>query len=166
MNKSTQNIGFLLSAMSLCSCASIVSKSSRPVTITSSPLGARVTLSKSSGVAIQTGETPMTVTLETSNGFFTKARYLVEASKPGHETSKTEISAGINGWYFGNLLFGGIIGMLIVDPATGAMWKLDDVYSVNLPATRKMTLSNGSSVNAIDINDVPLHLRGSLVKVD
>ena len=67
---------------------------------------------------------------------------------------------------FGNLLFGGVIGMLIVDPATGAMWKLEDVYSVNLPATRKMTLSNGSSVNAIDINDVPLHLRGSLVKVD
>lgn len=108
----------------------------------------------------------MTVTLETSNGFFTKARYLVEASKPGHETSKTEISAGINGWYFGNLLFGGLIGMLIVDPATGAMWKLEDVYSVNLPATKKMTLGNGSSVNAIDINEVPLHLRGSLVKVD
>lgn len=150
----------------MCSCASIVSKSSRPVTITSSPVGARVTLSKSSGIAIQTGETPMTVTLETSNGFFTKARYSIEASKPGYETSKTEVSAGLNGWYFGNLLFGGLIGMLIVDPATGAMWKLEDVYSVNLPAARKVALRNGGSVTAIDINDVPLHLRSSLVKVD
>lgn len=31
----------------------------------------------------------------------------------------------LNGWYFGNLLLGGVIGMLIVDPATGSMWKLD-----------------------------------------
>lgn len=30
----------------------------------------------------------------------------------------------MNGWYIGNLLFGGIIGLLIVDPATGAMWTL------------------------------------------
>jgi hypothetical protein len=156
----------ILAAVTLCSCASIVSKSSRPVTITSSPSGAKVTLSKSSGVAIQTGETPMTVTLETSNGFFSKAKYQVEASKPGYETARTEIAAGVNGWYFGNLLFGGVIGMLIVDPATGAMWKLEDVYSVNLPSAKKISLKNGKSVNAIELAQVPLHLRNSLVRVN
>jgi hypothetical protein len=31
----------------------------------------------------------------------------------------------VDGWYFGNLLFGGLIGLLIVDPATGAMYKLE-----------------------------------------
>ena len=28
----------------------------------------------------------------------------------------------MNGWYLGNIIFGGLIGALIVDPATGAMW--------------------------------------------
>lgn len=38
----------------------------------------------------------------------------------------------MDGWYMGNLLFGGFIGFLIVDPATGAMWKLDDNVYGNL----------------------------------
>jgi hypothetical protein len=149
----------------LSGCASIVSKSSRPVTITSSPIGAKVTISKSSGVPIQVGETPMTVTLETSNGFFTKAKYTVEATKPGYQTSSAVISADLNGWYFGNIVFGGLIGLLIVDPATGAMWKLDDTYSVNLAPTKKVALSNGETVHVVSISDIPTHLRSKLVKV-
>lgn len=39
----------------------------------------------------------------------------------------------MDGWYIGNLLFGGLIGMLIVDPATGAMYKLDDSVYATLP---------------------------------
>ena len=33
-----------------------------------------------------------------------------------------EITPDFNGWYIGNILFGGLIGMIIVDPATGDMW--------------------------------------------
>ncbi|MEY5013996.1 MAG: hypothetical protein RIS92_354 [Verrucomicrobiota bacterium] len=165
MNKIFTTIGQVLSAASLCSCASIVSKSQRPVTITSSPQGAKVVLMKDNGVAIQTGETPMTVTLETSRGFFQKAKYTIEASKPGYDTAKSTISADVNGWYFGNLLFGGVIGMLIVDPATGAMWKLDDTYSVNLPQTKKVTLKGGEAIEAVSLNEVPLHLRSRMVRV-
>jgi hypothetical protein len=124
-----------------------------------------VTLMKENGVAIQTGETPMTVTLETSQGFFTKAKYTIEASKSGYETSRSPIAAGINGWYFGNLLFGGVIGMLIVDPATGAMWKLEDTYSVNLPQVKKVTLKGGQSVGAVSLSDIPLNLRSRMVRV-
>src|SRR5436305_14092712 len=35
------------------------------------------------------------------------------------------VHATINGWYFGNLAFGGVIGMLVVDPLTGAMYTLE-----------------------------------------
>ena len=35
-----------------------------------------------------------------------------------------KIDGAINGWYFGNIIFGGLIGMLAVDPATGAMYTL------------------------------------------
>lgn len=146
-------------------CASIVSKSQRPVTVTSSPSGAKVTIKKSNGVAIQTGETPLTVTLETSNGFFQKASYTVEAQKAGYQTATSVFQAEVNGWYFGNILFGGIIGMLIVDPATGAMWKLEDTYSVNLVAAKKVALKSGEVVSLVSLNDVPNHLRSKLVPI-
>ncbi len=32
----------------------------------------------------------------------------------------------MNGWYAGNIVFGGLIGILIVDPATGAMWDIKE----------------------------------------
>ena len=107
----------------------------------------------------------MTVNLETSNGFFKKAKYRIDASKQGYATSSTSFAASINGWYWGNIGFGGLIGWLIVDPATGAMWKLDDVYSVNLPS-KTVSMKNGAAVRVTSINDVPLHVRGLLSKVD
>jgi hypothetical protein len=35
-----------------------------------------------------------------------------------------KIKSKIDGWYFGNLIFGGLIGLVIVDPLTGSMWTL------------------------------------------
>lgn len=42
----------------------------------------------------------------------------------GYKTAGVSIRSELSGWYFGNIVFGGLIGMLIVDPATGAMWNL------------------------------------------
>ena len=39
-----------------------------------------------------------------------------------------QIQGKLDGWYFGNLLFGGLIGMVIVDPITGAMYRLEKSY--------------------------------------
>jgi hypothetical protein len=74
----------------------------------------------------------MTITLNSSDGFFSAARYTFQFEKEGCNPTTTTLSAGINGWYFGNLLFGGLIGFLIVDPATGAMWSLDEGVYANL----------------------------------
>lgn len=38
----------------------------------------------------------------------------------------------MDGWYVGNIIFGGLIGLLLVDPITGAMWKLPDTAQGNL----------------------------------
>jgi len=45
----------------------------------------------------------------------------------------------MSGWYWGNILIGGLIGMLVVDPLTGAMYKLPDGANANLgnPLTAK-----------------------------
>lgn len=49
-------------------------------------------------------------------------------SSPGYDEKIVPITFKIDGWYFGNILIGGVLGMLIVDPATGAMWKIETEF--------------------------------------
>lgn len=118
--------------VSLTGCASIVSKSSWPVSIQSNPSGAKCVVTNNKGIAIQSGETPMMVTVDSGSGFFSKGRYSVSCNKEGFDIGRSELSAHMNGWYWGNIVFGGVIGLLIVDPATGAMWRMDDTFNVPL----------------------------------
>jgi len=128
-------------ASSLFGCASIVSKSNWPVNVQSNPSGAKCVVAKESGTQLHSGETPMTVTLDSSSGFFSSAKYIVTCNKDGYQPSISQLSAGMNGWYFGNIIFGGLIGLLIVDPATGAMWKLDESHIVNLSTNTDSTIA-------------------------
>ncbi|MCH5598514.1 hypothetical protein [Niabella ginsengisoli] len=41
----------------------------------------------------------------------------------GYKTYETNLTKKFNAWYLGNIAIGGIIG-LIIDPITGAMYKL------------------------------------------
>lgn len=147
----------------LTACCSIVSKSSYPVTISSNPPGANFTLKKANGLSMATGTTPATVTLSSSFGYFQPAKYVVEFSRKG-VTQTVPINATINGWYFGNLLFGGLIGILIVDPATGAMWKLDD----NVIATFNQTAdaTRGREIKVVSLDKIPLSMRRHLVAIN
>ena len=114
------------------SCASIVSKSSYPVTFDSNPTGANIVIRDGDGIAMYEGKAPTTLTLDSGDGYFGKASYQLEATMPGHNAGRATLTAGFDGWYVGNIVFGGLIGLLIVDPATGAMWKLDRRVSVVL----------------------------------
>jgi hypothetical protein len=122
----------------LCGCASIVSHSTWPVTFNSNPTGAEVTVTDSVGKQ-QRGTTPLTLKLNSKKAFFAPARYDIEAKIDGYSTTEAHLTAGINGWYFGNIALGGGFGMIVggifVDPATGAMWKLPPQYCVNLSKT-------------------------------
>ncbi len=117
--------------MFLGGCASIIKGTTQNVSIKSNPTSAGVKVYKSEGgVLVGEGTTPYLVELKRGSGFFSGGRYRVVVEKPGHAKKEIEITASANGWYIaGNLLLGGLIGWLIVDPATGAMWSLepDDV---------------------------------------
>lgn len=113
-------------------CASIVSKSTYPVTFDSNPSGASIRVWNKDGLVVYNGTTPATLALDSGAGFFSPAQYEVEADMPGFRTGKTIVRAGLDGWYIGNLIFGGPIGLLFVDPITGAMWRLDSRVFVNL----------------------------------
>jgi hypothetical protein len=106
-------------------CASIVHSGPRTVSINSQPSGATVTiLTADTGSAVHSGKTPMTVSLEPKRGFFSGQSYTVRLELQGYRTDEIVLKSQVSGWYFGNILFGGLIGLLIVDPATGAMWNI------------------------------------------
>lgn len=140
-------------AVTLCctGCASIVSKSTWPVTIQSNPPGAKCLVAKASGKQLHTGETPMTVMLESGDGFFQWANYKVTCDKPGYQQAVVKAESHLNGWYFGNIVFGltGLIGFLIVDPATGAMYRMDDTQIIDLQTMQTAAVAAPAAADAI-----------------
>jgi len=144
----------------LSSCASIVSKTNWPVSIDSKPEGVHVSITNKRGVEIFTGKTPLVTKLKSGSGFFTKESYTVVMTYNGIEKRTINLECSINGWYFGNLFIGGLIGMLIVDPATGAMYKLDrkEVYEV-------FKENSTSQLKIFDVNNIPLEWKTNLVEL-
>jgi len=125
-----KKIILIFAAKFCCSgCASIASQSSWPVTIKSNPNQAKFLIINEKGETIHNGITPATVTLNSSSGYFDGATYHIKFSREGSKDTYSIIDSTINGWYWGNILFGGIIGFLIIDPSTGAMWKLPEYIS-------------------------------------
>jgi hypothetical protein len=109
----------------LTGCASILGGGgSQPVEITSQPSGAQIQIRDSAGKEVQTAMTPCRVTLDRGKGFFQAASYTVHGTSNGLPDREVPIKPGLNPWYLGNFVFGGIPGFLIVDPLTGAMWNL------------------------------------------
>jgi len=146
------------------SCASIVTRSTYSVNINSVPAGALVTITDNRGVTVFMGNTPTVANLSASAGFFQRAEYQVRFSSPGFDDRIVPIRATIDGWYFANILFGGVIGMLIVDPATGAMWRIDRPF-LNEVLNRSAT-SFSQELRIIDIKDVPENWKEHLIKIE
>ena len=147
-------------------CASIVSKSSYPVAIKSHPGQAEITITDETGKAIYSGKTPTTVTLDTKSGYFKGKDYTVTFKKDGFAKHTAEIKRGVDGWYIaGNIFFGGLIGWLIVDPATGAMWTLPKEMETTL-SPEKAAASEKNGVKIVQFENVPEDLRAKMVSVE
>ena len=146
------------------SCASIVSKSTYPLSINSSPSNAKVSITDKKGKEIYLGNTPATVKLKAGAGFFSKAEYQVKFSSPGYDDKIVPITFKLDGWYFGNLLLGGVLGMLIIDPATGAMWKIETEFLNE--TLSKSTASIDPEMKIMNINEIPENWKNHLVRVN
>lgn len=154
----------LLVLVVLTGCASIVSKSEYPVTISSKPEGADITIVNRAKETVFSGKTPSKVTLKAGAGFFKGENYTVTFKKEGYAPHTAQIERGVDGWYIlGNLVFGGPIGWLIVDPATGAMWTLNNLH-VDLSPGLSSLSKEGLHVFTVD--DVPDHLRSNMVRIN
>lgn len=146
------------------SCASIVSRSTYPISINSTPNNAKISITNKKGYEIYLGNTPAVVQLKSSSDFFSKAEYLIKFSSPGYDDKIVPVTFSLDGWYFGNIFFGGFIGMLIVDPATGAMWKIDTEF-LNVTLEHSME-SFTPEMKILDINEIPESWKDHLVELN
>ncbi|MBV1812814.1 hypothetical protein KTT58_08710 [Pseudomonas viridiflava] len=137
-----------IAAFAVTGCASIVSDSKYPVAVTSSPSGAAYEIVNESGVSVRSGVTPDEVTLRAGAGYFDGEKYTVTYRKDGYTSSTQTLESGIDGWYWGNIVIGGLIGMLIVDPATGAMYTLPEKINSTL------TVAPVSAISAVGQSSV------------
>lgn len=148
------------------SCATIVSKSSWPVSINSNPPGANLIVVNKSGQEVFKGNTPANLNLNSGSGYFTKEKYKVKFSMNGYADKEVELNCSLNGWYIGNLIFGGVIGFLIVDPASGAMYKLD-LETLNETLIKSTSsLNHQPSLKIYSINDIPDDMKSHLIKIN
>ena len=103
----------LVSTIFLTSCATIVSRSTQEVRFLSTPQRADIVIN-----GVSRGRTPAVIDLKRKT-----QSYKIEIEKEGYETHTVFLDRKLNGWVWGNILGGGIIG-LVVDYGTGAMYKL------------------------------------------
>jgi hypothetical protein len=72
--------------------------------------------------------------------------------KEGFADKELTVTGTVSGWYIGDILFGGAIGMLAVDPVTGAMYTLPDAVTGALePSTAKTSSRPPESVDTLTI---------------
>jgi hypothetical protein len=96
----------------LSSCATIISGSKQNVKINSNPTVATVFVDGG-----EQGKTPLEVKLKRNTDH--KISLVLEGYKP----YDVNLTRKTNGWVWGNILFGGLIG-LIVDMSTGSIYRL------------------------------------------
>ncbi len=145
-------------------CASVVSKSQYPINISSEPQGADITIVSKEGNTVFSGKTPTTVTLKAGAGYFKGEDYTVTFNKDGFASHTAQIVRGVDGWYIlGNIFVGGLIGWVIVDPATGAMWTLDNMHA---DLSAQANSSQDKTIHIVTLKDVPENLRSNMVKIN
>lgn len=149
------------------SCASLVSKSTYPIQIGVNPPGANVVITqhskKNGDKVIYEGQAPCIAVLSASEGYFKKSSYTLELSADDRQSKKIPLTFGVDGWYWGNIFLGGLIGWLIVDPATGAMYAPHQ--KVILETLGKNNSTSRAEIHFKSLNEIDSELRKSIVLI-
>lgn len=101
-----------VAAIATVGCASIMHGTTQKVGISSSPTGATVTIDNKSY-----GSTPLFADLNRGEV------HIVTIEMAGYAKSQLTLTKSLSGWVWGNILFGGLIG-LGVDAISGGLYNL------------------------------------------
>ena len=130
----------MIIAYSLSGCATIVSGGRNQVTVDNSGGATYFSILDHNHQVVDSGVTPKQVTLRTKQQWLKPAKYqVVYAGQEG--TTQHDLNARLNWWTAGNIVIGGVPG-LIIDSATGAAWKLQPKVVGQIPA--QQVVSNAS----------------------
>jgi hypothetical protein len=133
----------------LSGCASIFNGKTQAVIVNSVPDGATASVTNRAGEKVHTGATPVTLTLNRGAGYFKSETYTITLTKEGFAAKELTLTSSVSGWYIGNILFGGLIGMLAVDPVTGAMYTFPESISGKLESAETKTSRAGGSITVV-----------------
>jgi hypothetical protein len=146
-----------LIAAALSGCATVYQGGTQAIKLNSTPDAATITIINSAGDTVHRGATPISVALKRGAGYFRGESYTVRIEKGGFKPAEIALNATISGWYFGNLLIGGVIGMLVVDPLSGAMYTLaPDVVGANMDQAQASSWNKDGSLMITMLQDVPV----------
>lgn len=110
--KATSFIVLGLSLFSLTGCATVVNGKHQALTVSSNPPGAEFAVDGLTGV------TPGTVQVDRA-----RPNHTVSISKPGYQPTEVTIGRKLSPWLTGNVLVGGLIG-LVADFSSGGAYAL------------------------------------------
>jgi hypothetical protein len=151
----------------LSGCATIVHSGPRPIAVASAPAGAKVSIYDRSNTLVQTNTTPFVAQLPTKYGYFKGQNYRLVFEMPAHATAEVELKSSLSGWYFGNVIFGGVIGMLIVDPLTGAMFNLSpEKIDQSLTASQAQVIKDRTGFLVVLASQITERERTQMVRVN
>ena len=111
----------------LSACASIITGTTQTVTVSTDPAAATCTLDRAGTRVGAIPATPGSVRLDKSG-----KDLAVTCAKEGYQTATVQQSSSFNGVTFGNIVLGGVVG-IIVDAASGA--------NFNYPSDVRMSLA-------------------------
>ncbi len=118
-------------------CATIIHGRSQDLTFASEPSGATIKID-----GALKGVTPTSITLRRNK------HYIVSFEKDGYEPEEQTIKSQLSPWLFGNILIGGIIG-IVIDLAAGGAWTLsEDQVKVGLRPIGGHELQQGMESDA------------------
>jgi uncharacterized protein YceK len=103
---------FVAAAVLLWGCATIMHGTSQRVGISSAPTGARVSVDN-----VTFGNTPLFANLARGDD------HIVTIELDGYQNAQFTLTKDVSGWVWGNIVFGGLIG-LVVDAASGGLYDL------------------------------------------
>lgn len=129
-------VGAVLMCLLLSGCATILGGgSSQGITLTAQPSHATYAIKSASGLLMSSGAAPAQVRLPRKN------EYQIEIVADGFKPQSVVLTRGTNGWIWGNLVVGWIVGFG-VDFLTGSAYKLEPaIVSV---ALQTAALDNGA----------------------
>jgi hypothetical protein len=148
-------------------CATIVHGGPRSIPIASSPPGAKVSIYDRTNKLVMTNTTPFVAQLPVKFGYFKAPSYRLEFEMPGRAPAVVNLDSSVSGWYFGNLAFGGLIGMLIVDPITGAMFNLKpEKIDQPLTPSQAQVVTQGKGLLVILVSQATEQERANMVRLN